>query len=85
MQACERCRHFQCDPRTLESRLPGLRALSSAYAAVRAADGLCDVHARYVASHARCEQFEARLSLPEPVVPRPFTRSAPTPDPRRLD
>jgi hypothetical protein len=41
----------------LESRLPGMAALSSAHAAVRADDGLCPVHDRYVASYYTCAAF----------------------------
>ena len=56
--SCLDCRHFDLAPDTLEAQLPGLRTLSSAYGAVRAQDGLCAVHARYVPGHARCGHFE---------------------------
>jgi hypothetical protein len=54
---CLRCRHFNHSPRELEAALPGLSSLSSAYAAVRADDGLCAVHDRYVAATRVCPAF----------------------------
>jgi hypothetical protein len=55
---CARCRHFERAPERLEAELPGLASLSSAHAAVRADDGLCAVHDRYVASYASCDAFQ---------------------------
>jgi hypothetical protein len=57
---CANCRHLCQDARDLEAEFPGLRVLSSAYAAVRSDDGLCRVHGRYVASSARCAKHEPR-------------------------
>jgi hypothetical protein len=37
--------------------MPGLSSLSSAYAAVRADDGICAVHDRYVAASSVCADF----------------------------
>ena len=48
--SCGHCRHFQNEPSHLETALPGLSSLSSAYAAVRCDDGLCAVHERYFGS-----------------------------------
>jgi len=59
--ACGRCRHFLKIPAALEAALPGLRALSSAYAAVRADDGLCRLHDRYLAATFSCDRFEASV------------------------
>jgi hypothetical protein len=56
---CLHCRHFCGDADSLERQLPGIRTLSSAFGAVRAADGLCALHERYVPGHAHCERFEA--------------------------
>jgi len=39
--ACLTCKHFKHAPAELEAALPGLSSLSSAYAAVRADDGIC--------------------------------------------
>jgi hypothetical protein len=57
--ACIRCRHFMHDAQRLERALPGLATLSSAYAAVRANDGLCGVHDRYVAGSSSCARYFA--------------------------
>jgi hypothetical protein len=46
-------------PAALEAALPGLSSLSSAYGAVRADDGLCRVHDRYLAASYRCDRFDA--------------------------
>ena len=56
--ACRGCRHFRGEAQELEARLPGLSALSSAYAAVRAGDGLCLRHERYVAASSHCPDHE---------------------------
>jgi hypothetical protein len=53
--ACGTCRHFEQRARVLESMLPGLFALSSAYASVRAADGLCTLRDRYAADSSSCD------------------------------
>ncbi len=58
--SCRHCRHFEHAPAALEAALPGLSSLSSAHAAVRADDGLCSVHQRYVTAESTCPQFAAR-------------------------
>jgi hypothetical protein len=55
--ACLTCKHFQHAPADLEAALPGLSSLSSAYAAVRADDGICAVHRRYVTASSVCPAF----------------------------
>jgi hypothetical protein len=55
--SCIGCSHFVHDPQELESALPGLASLSSAYAAVRSDDGLCNVHDRYVACSSSCSRY----------------------------
>jgi hypothetical protein len=55
--ACARCAHFQSSPVLIERRLRGLASLSSAYASVRAEDGLCARHDRYVAASSGCAQY----------------------------
>jgi len=57
--SCAGCRHFNAQPADIEAALPGLAALSSAYAAVRSGDGLCAVHDRYVAANSLCAQHRA--------------------------
>jgi hypothetical protein len=56
---CLGCSHFMHEPQILERALPGLSSLSSAYAAVRADDGLCSVHERYVAGSSSCTRYVA--------------------------
>jgi hypothetical protein len=41
--------------------MPGMRSLGSAYAAVRAADGICRRHDRYLGAASRCADYERRL------------------------
>ena len=60
--ACAACCHFSNDPAALESELPALRTLSSAYAAVRSNDGLCAVHRRYVSASSACASYAASTS-----------------------
>jgi hypothetical protein len=57
-RACRFCAHFRDDPDYLESVLPGLSSLSSARASVRAADGLCLYHDRFVSARSDCADFE---------------------------
>ena len=58
-ECCGRCRHFAGAAVALEAQWPLLRSLSSAYASVRAGDGLCSVNDRYVTMHHGCGRFEA--------------------------
>jgi hypothetical protein len=53
--ACRTCRHFERCAAVVESMLPGLSALGSAYGSVRAGDGLCRLRERYVADSGGCE------------------------------
>jgi hypothetical protein len=67
--SCASCRFFSAAAQDIESQLPGLRILSSAYAAVRSEDGLCRHHDRYIAASSICDAFAARtqsLSVCEP-------------------
>jgi hypothetical protein len=57
--ACAGCRHFNGRPVDIESALPGLASLSSAYAAVRSEDGICAAHDRYVAATSLCDRYVA--------------------------
>jgi hypothetical protein len=61
---CGACCHFCNDPLWLEQSSPGLAALSSAFGAVRADDGVCSVQARYVSIGASCERFAQRAGAP---------------------
>jgi len=58
--ACGRCVHFRNDPAFLEEAIAGLASLGSAYASVRAEDGLCLRHERYLPTHGCCADFSPR-------------------------
>jgi hypothetical protein len=57
--ACGRCKHFTTAPRDLERDMPGLAAMGSGYSAVRAGDGLCRLHDRYLCRTHFCGAFQA--------------------------
>ena len=57
---CFSCRHFCTGAARLERELPGLTALSSAAAAVRAEDGLCLRHDLIINGRRRCSAYSAR-------------------------
>jgi hypothetical protein len=57
---CGHCVHFCNDPKVIEAAFPGLTAMSSGHASVRAQDGLCDKHGVYLAFRDCCADFEAR-------------------------
>ncbi|HEY6453028.1 MAG TPA: hypothetical protein VIX87_10565 [Steroidobacteraceae bacterium] len=59
---CGRCRFFSPAPQDIERQLPGLRVLSSAYGAVRAEDGLCREHDRYIAASGSCAAYRRRVA-----------------------
>jgi hypothetical protein len=61
-RACRTCRHFDQRAPVLEFMLPGLAALSSAYASVRAGDGLCKLHERYAADSSLCDLHDPQMS-----------------------
>ncbi|MGB6452621.1 MAG: hypothetical protein WBE92_17870 [Steroidobacteraceae bacterium] len=57
---CADCRHFDNAPESLERAIPGLKVMGSGYGAVRAEDGLCEVHGRYLSADYRCADFDPR-------------------------
>ena len=54
---CVACSHFSNDPAYLETVFKGLTSFSSAYASVRADDGLCTRHDRYLSPQSFCGDF----------------------------
>jgi hypothetical protein len=56
--SCASCRHFVDEPAKLESLLPGMNALGSAFGSVRDRDGLCAQHQRYLRATCRCALHE---------------------------
>jgi hypothetical protein len=59
---CGACVHFRNEPEYLEAAFAGLASLSSAYGSVRAEDGLCLLHDRYLGAHCWCADFSARTA-----------------------
>ena len=59
--SCGSCRYFCESPHEIESQMPGMRSLGSGYAAVRAADGICRRHDRYLGAASHCASYERRL------------------------
>ena len=55
---CLGCRHFLQNPREIEEMTPGLTALSSGFASVRADDGFCRVHGVYSNGRRACASRE---------------------------
>jgi hypothetical protein len=55
--ACASCRFFSSDATALDRQFPGLRTLGSVYGSVRAHDGLCTRHARYLSAASRCDDY----------------------------
>ena len=56
---CGFCVDFRNDAAYLEAALPGLASMGSGHAAVRADDGICRRHERYLSSGASCADFAA--------------------------
>jgi hypothetical protein len=52
--SCAQCRHFDCGAAAFEAVLPGLAALGSAHAALRAGDGYCRLHDRTITAASAC-------------------------------
>jgi len=63
---CGHCAHFCNDPAFLEKAIPGLISMGSAYASVRADDGICGLHDRYLSARSTCANFEARHGQIDP-------------------
>ena len=57
---CRHCAQFRNDPAFLEAAFKGLASLSSAYGSVRADDGLCLAHDRYLSGDGGCADFTPR-------------------------
>ena len=59
---CATCAHFRNDPAYLEREIPGFASMSSAHASVRADDGICTLHERYLSARASCSSFQITAS-----------------------
>ena len=56
---CGNCSAFRNDRAYLEAAMPGLTSMSSGDASVRADDGICLRHDRYLSARASCAAFTA--------------------------
>jgi hypothetical protein len=56
---CAGCRNFRNDADSILLAFPGLSAMGSVGADVRAGDGLCSLHGVYLSFSDRCAQFSA--------------------------
>ena len=56
---CSACSNFCNDPGYLEKVMPGLTSMSSSHASVRADDGVCSLHDRYLSARSSCADFAA--------------------------
>jgi hypothetical protein len=54
---CGHCIHFIHDPARIEAMIPGLTAMGSARASVRADDGVCARHDLIVTARDCCDWF----------------------------
>ncbi len=57
LPCCRYCAYFRSEPKEIEAEIPGLRVLGSGYASVRAGDGLCRRHGRYLPATAACRDY----------------------------
>jgi hypothetical protein len=60
-QSCGSCRYFCQEPHEIESQMPGMRSLGSGHASVRAGDGICRRHDRYLGAASHCADFQDRI------------------------
>lgn len=58
-ERCGSCRYFCQAPHEIESQMPGLKSLGSVFASVRASDGLCRRHDRYLGASSCCADYES--------------------------
>jgi hypothetical protein len=68
---CGNCRHFCAAALRLEQQLPGLRTLGSAFGSVRAGDGLCGLHERYLSPSACCRRHQSAAPSRAGAAARP--------------
>lgn len=61
-RCCGYCAHFRNDPAAMEAAFPGLTAMCSGAASVRAQDGLCLKHDYYLSFRDRCDDFQASVT-----------------------
>jgi hypothetical protein len=59
--SCGSCRYFCQSPHEIESQMPGMRSLGSGHASVRASDGICRRHDRYLTASSHCADYQQRI------------------------
>jgi hypothetical protein len=59
---CASCAHFRNDPAFLEKEMPGMASMGSAHSSVRADDGICVRHDRYLSSRSSCAEYTAVMA-----------------------
>jgi hypothetical protein len=62
LRQCRTCRHFRNDAVFLEAAFPGLTSMSSGYGSVRADDGICLRHDRYLGARSSCDDHAPRAA-----------------------
>jgi hypothetical protein len=85
---CRFCRHFRNDSAFLEASFPGLTSMSSGYGSVRADDGICLRHDRYLSAESSCADFaEVGENAEAGILPllRPQANPSPMHAPARQD
>jgi hypothetical protein len=60
LHQCRTCRHFRNDAAFLEAAFAGLTSMSSGYGSVRADDGICLRHDRYLGAGSSCADYASR-------------------------
>jgi hypothetical protein len=80
LRKCQDCRHFRNDSQFLEASFPGLTSLSSGYGSVRAEDGICVRHERYLSAESSCADFAAAEEKAEAGI-LPSVRAPANPSP----
>ena len=63
--SCRQCEHFVIDPGELETIIPGLNIVSSAYGSVRADTAYCKFKDIFLTSVLACHAFK---SVPLPAI-----------------
>ena len=64
LRQCRTCRHFRNDAAFLEAAFAGLTSMSSGYGSVRADDGICQRHDRYLGAGSSCADYASRAAEP---------------------
>jgi len=61
-KSCWQCEHFVTDPKELETIIPGLNIVSSAYGSVRADTAYCTFKDIFLTDAPACPAFKSRIT-----------------------